>query len=54
MVRNFKQATQAQVPFNKSANVTVIFMLQADTERVQKEKRCSFEVWDAILDISVP
>jgi hypothetical protein len=54
MIRYFEKAPQAEMPFDESANITVIFVLQADAERVDNQKGNSFEIRDSVFDVSIP
>jgi hypothetical protein len=53
MVWNFENTSQAKMSFDKSANVSVVFVLQTNTESVKYKEGGSLKMGDLILDISL-
>lgn len=52
MVWIFETAFQAQMPIDKATKKTVIFILQADTESIQKQQRDSFEKGNSVHNVA--
>lgn len=53
MVWNFENTLQAKMSFDNRANVSVVFLLQTNTESVKYKEGGSLDMGDLIIDISL-